>query len=253
MFGLGLNFGSQDDRREEEFERDGVPYVRVINSRVELTMKKSDYDEIVNGIKAYVDEFITTTMCASPVNFEKLGNMSKEIVGGKMLKNIAPGETFKIGEYEFIVLEHSEGNTAVISKDLLFESEEFGENNNYADSNVDRICIDFGKKIEAFVGEGNLALHSVDLTSDDGLKDYGTVKRFMSLITCDMYRRYVEIFDKHMLDKWWWLATPWSTPRHEDSEWIKCVSPHGDISNYGYFSIGVRPFCILKSNIIVSK
>jgi hypothetical protein len=80
MFGLGLNFGSQDDRREEEFERDGVPYVRVINSRVELTIKKSDYDEIVNGIKAYVDEFITAAMCASPVNLENLGNMAKNIV-----------------------------------------------------------------------------------------------------------------------------------------------------------------------------
>ena len=104
------------------------------------------------------------------------------------LEKIAVGETFKLGEYEFIVLEHSDDTTAVILKDLLFYSEEFGKNNNYNGSNVDRLCIEFGEKIKSLVGEGNLVEHTVDLTSDDGLKDCGTVKRFMSLITCDMYR-----------------------------------------------------------------
>ena len=170
------------------------------------------------------------------------------------IRKILIGETFKLGEYEFIVLEHSDDATAVILKDLLFERETFGENNNYADSNVDRICIDFGEKIKALVGEGNLVEHTVDLTSDDGLKDYGTVKRFMSLITCDMYRRYVDIFDRYKLDKWWWLSTPWSTPRHEDNYWIKCVAPRGYFNrHYCDINFGVRPFCILKSNIFVSK
>ena len=171
------------------------------------------------------------------------------------LESIAIGETFKLGEYEFIALERiGDDETAVILKDLLFERERFGDNNDYSVSNVDRLCIDFGKKIKAIVGEENLVEHIVDLTSDDGLKDYGTVKRFMSLITADMYRRYVEIFDKYKIEKWWWLATPWSTPKHEDSAWIKCVSPLGLLSNfYDYGHFGVRPFCILKSNIFVSK
>lgn len=171
------------------------------------------------------------------------------------LESIAIGETFKIGDYEFIALERiGDDETAVILKELLFESETFGENNNYADSNVDRLCIDFGEKIKAIVGEENLVEHTVDLTSDDGLKDYGTVTRFMSLITCDMYRRYVEIFDKHKVGKWWWLATPWSTPKHEDSDWVRCVAPRGIIGrNNCDFSGGVRPFCILKSNIFVSR
>ena len=170
------------------------------------------------------------------------------------LDSIKEGETFKVGEYEFIVLEHKDGNTAVILKNLLSEREEFGESNNYENSNVDRLCNDFGETIRDIVGAENLVEHIVDLTSDDGLKDYGTVTRSMSLITTDMYRRYVEIFDKHKIDKWWWLSTPWSTPKHEDSSWIKCVSPFGSIFNDNYDVIsGVRPFCILKSNIFVSK
>jgi hypothetical protein len=95
----------------------------------------------------------------------------------------------------------------------------------------------------------------VDLTSDDGLKDYGKIRRRASLLTADLYRRYVEILDKHKIDKWWWLATPHSTARHENASWVKCVAPSGYFGsdNYCGGGCGVRPFCILKSNIFVSK
>ena len=169
------------------------------------------------------------------------------------LEKIATGETFKIGDYEFIVLEHLDDTTAVILKDRIVELAQFGENNNYAGSNVDRICIEFGKTVEALVGEGNLTLHVVDLTSDDGLKEYGTVERFMSLITCDMYRRYGEILDKYRLDDYWWLATPFSTPRRGDDFFVKSVESNGCIGlDSARDSEGVRPFCILKSDIILS-
>ena len=170
------------------------------------------------------------------------------------LKMVPVGDVIKIGEYEFIVLEHAKDTTAVILKDLLHNSVSFGDCNNYNDSKADNLCVDFGKKMAGIIGEDNLIEHTVDLTSDDGLKDYGSVKRKMSLITCDLYRRYVEILDKHKLDKWWWLATAFSTPKHDDDDWIKCVSPSGYFSgNYFNYFYGVRPFCILKSNIFVSK
>ena len=170
------------------------------------------------------------------------------------LEDVPVGETFKIGEYEFIVLEHSKETTAVILKDLLRNSEKFGENNNYQNSNVDLICNEIGIEIGNIIGLDNLIMHTVDLTSDDGLKCYGFCERQMSLISTEQYRRYVEILDKHKVDKWWWLATAYSTPKHENNIWIKCVAPSGIIFNYiynGYY--GVRPFCILKSNILVSK
>lgn len=170
------------------------------------------------------------------------------------LADIPAGETFKIGTYEFVVLEHCEGGTNVILKDLIKESEEFGDCNNFNDSNVDHICSEFETEISNLVGAENLLIHTVDLTSDDGLKCYGTVERRMSLITTEMYRRYVEILDKHKLDKWWWLATPYSTPKHEDDYWVKCVSPSGYFYDFNcYFNRGVRPFCILKSDIFVSR
>lgn len=170
------------------------------------------------------------------------------------LADIPVGETFKVGKYEFIVLEHSNDTTAVILKDLLFESKEFGKDNNYKASYVDELCGDFADEISEIIGKGNLIEHTVDLTSDDGLKDYGKIKRFMSLLTTDLYRRYVEILDKYKVKKWWWLTTAFSTPKHDPDNWVKCVSPSGCINNRYYISnCGVRPFCILNSNIFVSK
>ena len=188
-----------------------------------------------------------------PLTDEQVERLRKTFVPGTLLSSVAVGETFKLGEYEFIVLEHSSKTTAVILKNLLYNLEEFGANNNYDGSNVDKLCNDFGEKIEAIVGKDNLIEHTVDLTADDGLKDYGCVKRRMSLITADTYRKYVYVLDNYKPDKWWWLATPYSTPTHEDDRWIKSVSPHGDIDYDNYFNCyGVRPFCILKSSIFVS-
>ena len=171
------------------------------------------------------------------------------------LSAVAVGDVVKVGSHEFVVLEHRKEGTALLLKELLRDSEEFGErNNNYAGSNVEKICNEFTDELAGIVGAENVLLHDVDLTSDDGLKDYGVVKRRVSLLTADMYRKFVEILDKHKLDAWWWLATPYSTATHENANWIKCVSHAGRIYfDFYYFSNGVRPFCILKSNIFVSK
>lgn len=171
------------------------------------------------------------------------------------LVDIPAGEPFKIGKNEFAVLEQLGDRTAVILKELLKDNEEFGDCNNFKDSNADHICSAFATEIGNIIGLENLLVHTVDLTSDDGLKCYGTVERRMSLLTTEQYRHYVEILDKHKLDKWWWLATPYSTPKHENDEWVKCVSPSGIIGYNDcnrHFS-GVRPFCILKSDIFVSR
>ena len=170
------------------------------------------------------------------------------------LADVAVKDTFKIGEHEFVVLEQMDDTTAVILKDLLVDDKVFGENNNYSGSYVEQECNQFADKIEAIVGAENIVKHTVDLTSDDGLKDYGNINRRMSLLTTEQYRRYVEILDEHKVDVWWWLATPFSTERHGSASLVKCVSPSGCVGNDGYFNVGgVRPFCILKSNIFVSK
>lgn len=165
------------------------------------------------------------------------------------------GKIAHIGEYEFIVIKNNEklGTTELLLKDKLGEDMKFGSNNDFRTSGVKKVLDKFADEISGIVGEENLVEHIVDLTADDGLKCYGTIKPKMSLFTAQMVRENVEILDEFKLDEWWWTCTPYSTPKHENASWIKCVSPRGDFSNFHCDSdIGVRPFCIVKSSIFVS-
>ena len=172
----------------------------------------------------------------------------------RRLSDLAAGEICKIGNHEFVVLEQLGDTAAMIRKDFLAEESEFGNNNNFPGSTVDKICAKFAVELAGLVGEENLVAHTVDLTSDDGLKDYGEIERKVSLLTADMYRQYVEVLDEHNPGEYWWLATPHSTEKHGNSNWVKCVSPSGYFNDYFCnFVGGVRPFCILKSHIFVSN
>ena len=170
------------------------------------------------------------------------------------LGDVAAGEVVKIGSHEMIVLEQVGGATLLLRRDLLLDTMQFGENNNYNGSYVDKVCNEFADEIAGIVGEGNIALHMVDLTADDGLKDYGVVWRRASLRTAQMQRKYAKILDKYKPNNFEWLATAHSTPTHDEDAWVKGVSPSGRIYNgFYYYGIGVRPFCILNSDIFVSK
>lgn len=169
------------------------------------------------------------------------------------LRDVPVGGCAKVGEWEFVVLEHCIDSTAAILKDFLHKRERFGDTNNYVGSHVNELCEKFADALAGAVGAENLVEHEVDLTSDDGLKDYGSVRRKVSLLTADQYRKYVEILDGYKINAWWWLATPWGTPTHNNDWGVKCVAPSGYISLDGFGSVsGVRPFCIFKSSIFGS-
>ena len=197
---------------------------------------------VINGEKTYLSEAQVESI---------KGRIS---IPNLKLADIPAGETFKLGNHEFIVLEQTGDTTAILRKDLL-PTQRFGSDNNFKGSDAGKTCNKFATELTNIIGEGNIVEHTVDLTSDDGLKDYGTIKCRCSLLTSDLYRRYVDILDKFKPDNWWWLATAHSTKRHENDRWVKCVSPSGFIYYGSYLSndYGVRPFCILKSTIFVSK
>lgn len=179
----------------------------------------------------------------------------RELLGIQPIKlsEVAEGETFTVGGREYIVLEQRGDDTVVLLRDIYKDEVEFGTSNCYEGSYADSACCDFLKEICETVGSENIREFDLDLTSDDGLKDYGTIERSAALLTTEMYRRYVDILDKYMTDKYWWLSTPHSTKRHGNDSWVKCVSPSGCISYYRYYGFcGVRPFCIFNSSIFVS-
>lgn len=170
------------------------------------------------------------------------------------LSEVPVGNTFKVGEHEFVVLDQKGDVTYAILKDLRPDSV-FGNTNNYNGSTVELLCNGFANEIAAIIGEENIVPHTVDLTANDGLKCYGTIESRCSLLTADLYRRFVEILDKFKPDHWWWLATPWSTQKHDSDDYILCVAPSGVINYFSRcsYDLGVRPFLIFKSTIFVSN
>ena len=171
------------------------------------------------------------------------------------LSTLAPGEVFKIGEHDFIVLNHSNGQTEVISKGFMAENVIFGDNRNYKESNVRKIIEEeIQPIIEAAVGVDNLIENEVDLTSVDMQNKFGSILCKVRLITFDEARKHNALIADKNLPDWWWTLTPWSTAERGWEYSVAVVCPSGgiDFDNCGS-NRGVRPFCILKSNIFVSR
>lgn len=185
---------------------------------------------------------------------EQLAKIRDSISKKTKLSEKSVGDIVTIGEHEYIVLEQNDfiGTTSLLMKEFIEDSIEFGDTADYKTSKVKKLLDKFALELEKEVGEDNVIGHNIDLTSDDGLKDYGETTAKVSVLTCDLYRKFVYIIDKFKLDKWWWLATAFSTPTHGYEKLVKCVSPRGSFDYFNFsIGIGVRPFCILNSNIFV--
>lgn len=172
------------------------------------------------------------------------------------LSELKPGEVFKIGEHDFIVLEQKNGATKVISKGFMAEEIAFDENTrDYNESNLKKVIEnDIQPIIEAELGADNLVKHTVDLISVDMQHEFEPCTCKVRPITFDEARQYNDLLVNKELADWWWTCTPWSTANRGWEYAVAVVSSSGDFNyNYCYGNRGVRPFCILKSNIFVSR
>lgn len=172
------------------------------------------------------------------------------------LSALAPGDVFEIGKNDFIVLEQMSFKTKVISKNFMAEDIVYDEDSrDYNESNLKKVIEDkIQPIIESEVGENNLVEHTVELTSVDMQHEFDDCKCKVRPITFDEARKYNNLLPNKELDDWWWTCTPWSTAEREWKYNVAVVSSAGNFDYDGCFDCnGVRPVCILKSNIFVSK
>ena len=106
---------------------------------------------------------------------------------------IVPGSEVKYGHLTCVVLEDFEDSLLVLSKDSIGEIPFDDEGYNNFDISSLRKYLNDGF-IEELKENGAdvtaLCDFTIDLTSDDGLKDYGNSTNKVNLLTYDMYRKY---------------------------------------------------------------
>lgn len=170
------------------------------------------------------------------------------------LSELEVGDIFNLVGLNWEILDIT-GRGYMCLADKLENVMEFdSESNNWSGSQLrEYLNTEFIEGITEEIGEENIILFNRNLLSIDGQTEYGECEDKVSLLTIDEYREYRSLIPN--TDSWWWLITPWSTPCNNNYHTsVVSVNQSGTVS---YGSCGnynsVRPFCILKSNIIVSK
>lgn len=153
------------------------------------------------------------------------------------------GEHFTYEGIEWICLDIIDGNylaiTAKVIDELPFDTENY---NNWKESSLRRVLNDeFLDKLN----KKHLVKQTSDLIADNGDKAYGTCEDYVTILSCDQYRKYrelVSLFDERM-----WTLTPWSCSSRY-SHGVRIVYMDGDIYiSHANNSYGVSPACLFSS------
>lgn len=172
-------------------------------------------------------------------------------MGAIKVMEVTAGKTVKVAGMNWVVLDHIKGKgTLCLMEDILeeraFHNEDKEGCNNWANSSLRQyLNSEFAARLQGI----SLAEMEVDLTSDDGMTDYGKTKDYIALLTADQYRKYRSLIPE--ADDWWWLATPW-TCNSAYSYFVRGVHTNGTLyyngacNGYG----GVRPALVFKESVI---
>lgn len=182
--------------------------------------------------------------------------LEKQEEAGKVaLSTLKRGDVFQAtGKRKYKVLEQYGDTTKIISLDLVKENVEFGDSSDYKTSKVKKLCdTEILKDFEEEFGAGNIETHTVAIITADGQK-LGTVDCKIRPITFDEVRGYTDVTPNPCLNDWYWTLSPWSTKERGWEKSLAVASPSGYFDGNDCDDVnGVRPVCILKSNIFVSK
>ena len=168
---------------------------------------------------------------------------------------IAPSSVISYGGLDCIVLDVEQDKILVLAKESIGNMPfDEGNSNNFPKGTLCKYLNGEFIKTLKVNGADTSALipTTIDLTSDDGLKDYGETTQKIFLLTCDMYRKYRSIIPN--LDDWWWLATAYSTESNGYAHYARSVRSGGSLGGrHAYYgNRGVRPAFYLKSSILES-
>lgn len=174
------------------------------------------------------------------------GEPSVRVVMKTRIKKPSAGECFVYNGIEFVALGEEQGGILAVVAERLEERMAFDKNNkNDWRSSTLREYLN-GEYINNFDTDDLLPFVS-DLTSDDGMTNYGTSEDFVALLSDNLYRKYRKFMPQY--DTWVWTITPWScTPGYAHYE--RSVNTSGALTyNSASDGGGVAPACIFNPSI----
>lgn len=176
------------------------------------------------------------------------------------LFKVRPGEVFGFAGMEFVKLGEELGDTFVLARDVVmkdvpFENEgaERKDHNNYSGSYLEKQCERWLRDEHPAILDA-AAEHPIDLTTMDGLTDYGAPLALVRALTIDEYRKYRRFIPP--VSELFWLATGYTTASNrrfgeEDPYRFLALGSAGNGIVYaGHFA--ARPALYLKSSVLVA-
>ncbi len=154
-----------------------------------------------------------------------------------------PGEHFIYNGIEFICLDVINGNyLAMTAKPYAEIPFDVNGKNDWHKSSLRRVL---NNDFLDLLDRRHLIKQTSDLVADNGDKAYGTSEDYVTILSCDQYRKYRDIVP--LFEEWMWTLTPWSCNPSTSSK-VRIVGATGNVYGYGAnSSYGVAPACLFSS------
>lgn len=158
-------------------------------------------------------------------------------------ETLNPGEHFIYNGIEFICLDIIDGNyLAMTAKPYAEMPFDTNGKNDWRKSSLRRVL---NNDFLDLLDRRHLIKQTSDLIADNGDKAYGTSEDYVTILSCDQYRKYREIiprFEENM-----WTLTPWSCNLW-GWRYVRYVHATASIGNrYAEVINGVAPVCFFSS------
>lgn len=176
------------------------------------------------------------------------------------LCKVRPGETFTLDGVDFVKLDEDMGQAFVLTRDVALKNVPFEDDdadredhNNFCGSWIEQAMATWFSDKHAPIFDAAVE-RDIDLTTMDGMTDYGHPGVSFRLLTIDEYRKYRRFIP--LASEPWWTATGWTTKSSPSSYAILAyfVNTDGTLNYVNVYdaNFAARPALYLKSSILVS-
>lgn len=169
------------------------------------------------------------------------------------LSELNPGDEFYIGSSVYVVVDHIDGTTKVISKEIAHKMAfDYDCLNDYRMSAIRELLNTYDYNYIAYdIDKHNIVPTKCDMGTLDGSGSYGTSKENITILSLDEYRKYYGILNDipNFTSEVQWLSTPVSM-KNQFKSFVCTIDKDGliDRMSSDNQNIGVRQFFTLKSS-----